>query len=80
MINGIVLAAGEGKRYGKPKALAVHNNETFLEHQYKLLKPFCDSLIIVIGASACEVKEKHKYINVTWCENLNWKHGQFSSL
>ena len=80
MIAGIILAAGEGKRFGMPKALAMHKQNTFLEHQHNLLKNFCAPLMAVVGADSETVKKKHRHLYIIWSVNSNWKEGQFSSI
>ncbi len=46
---GIILAAGASVRMGRPKALLTLGGVTFLERAIRLLAPFCDPLILVLG-------------------------------
>lgn len=52
--HGIVLAAGGGERYGRPKALV----ESWLSHAVEALaEGGCDRVTVVLGAAADEARE-----------------------
>jgi CTP:molybdopterin cytidylyltransferase MocA len=56
-VAGIVLAAGEGIRFGGPKALALSGDRTWLEVAIStLLHGGCRPVIVVLGASAATAR------------------------
>ena len=72
---GLVLAAGEGKRFGGPKAPYVHNGQRLVDRAVQVLaEAGCDPVFVVLGAWLGEVP------NATVLENQNWKSGMGSSL
>ncbi|MBB6454045.1 molybdopterin-guanine dinucleotide biosynthesis protein A [Salirhabdus euzebyi] len=46
-MTGIILAGGLSKRFGSPKAFAMHNGIPFYQYSIQALAPFCDKIIIV---------------------------------
>ncbi len=53
-VVGLLLAAGEGRRFGGPKALARDDDGTsWLLRSVRALRP-CDELVVVLGAAAEE--------------------------
>ena len=53
---GLVLAAGSGRRYGGPKALAERDGVTWVEHAVRALADGgCDQVLVTVGARAEEV-------------------------
>ncbi len=81
MINAIVLAGGESKRMGKPKALLRFAGETFLEHIVSVLKNCpVDAVTIVLGADAETIKRQVDLSGVDVVINKRYKYGQLSSL
>jgi molybdopterin-guanine dinucleotide biosynthesis protein A len=44
---GILLAGGQSRRFGSPKAFAVHQNEYFFKKVIKVLEPYVNDIIIV---------------------------------
>ena len=84
MISGIVLAAGESRRMGSPKALLDYQGRTFIENICDaFVTAGVDELIVVLGAHEHEEKIRaavpdHRMLQVT----LNPRHrlGQLSSL
>ena len=80
-IAGIVLAAGEGKRIGKNKALLEIGGVRSLERVAAWMrKAGCDPVIVVGGAEAESVREEAIRLGVQFALNSNWRSGQFSSL
>jgi CTP:molybdopterin cytidylyltransferase MocA len=72
---GLILAAGEGKRFGGPKAPYVHNGERLVDSAAKVLtEAGCDPVFVVLGAWMGEVP------GVTVLENPQWSTGMGSSL
>jgi nicotine blue oxidoreductase len=48
---GLVLAAGEGKRFGGPKAPYVHNGERLVDRAVSVLaNAGCNPVFVVLGA------------------------------
>lgn len=54
---GLLLAAGAGRRFGRPKALVVFDGSTLLERGVRLLcDGGCDPVVVVVGAAAEQVR------------------------
>jgi molybdenum cofactor cytidylyltransferase len=79
-VAGMILAAGEGKRFGGPKALAKYRNETFLEMIARNLWGAADSITVIGGASFDQVKMEADRLGLPIIENKDWADGQFTSL
>jgi CTP:molybdopterin cytidylyltransferase MocA len=81
-IGGIVLAAGEGKRFGGCKQVAVLDGRPLLEHAVRamLAVPAIAPVVVVLGAHADAVREKVDFggADVVVCER--WAEGQSASL
>ena len=77
----VLLSAGESKRFGSPKALAMIDQFTSIDRiQRTLLSSKLDELIIVLGAHADLITPhvfKHNKVHVVY--NKNYKLGQTSS-
>jgi molybdenum cofactor cytidylyltransferase len=82
MISGILLAAGESRRMGSPKALLHYQGKTFIEricHAY--LTSGVDELIVVLGARADELRRAiPAHPRLRTVENPRYFQGQLSSL
>src|ERR1700690_3133653 len=81
MLAAAILAAGESRRMGSPKALAFIHGKTFVQH---LLDATCHPRIgltrIVLGANAENIRP---LLNVApeWIViNGQWENGQLSSI
>ncbi|HEU5140522.1 MAG TPA: molybdenum cofactor guanylyltransferase [Bacillales bacterium] len=61
-ISGIVLAGGESKRFGAPKAFAIHNEKYFYEHICEVLRPYVDNIIIVTRPELLRRFRNHRII------------------
>lgn len=48
MIDTVILAAGSGRRWGGPKALAVHENRTFLDRVLETTRVVSDRIVVVL--------------------------------
>jgi molybdenum cofactor cytidylyltransferase len=80
-IAGIILAAGESSRFGKPKQLLDWKGEPFVRAVAKTaLEAGLAPVIVVTGASAEPVEFAVKDLNVTIIKNEEWKSGQGSSI
>lgn len=81
MISGILLAAGDSKRMGEPKALLPYEGITFVD---SILNKFCEigcePIISILGASAELICEKTKVRKFQCFRNPNPEEGQLSSL
>jgi nicotine blue oxidoreductase len=78
----IVLAAGEGRRMGGPKALLAYAGDSFLAHACRLLaRPGVAEVVAVIGAEADRVRAEAKVpASVSVVENARWREGMLSSV
>ena len=81
MINAIILAAGESKRMGRPKALLRYQDDTFLGHIVSVLKSSAvDGITVVLGADAERIQASVDLSGVRIVVNHNYVQGQLSSL
>jgi molybdenum cofactor cytidylyltransferase len=82
VIGGVVLAAGEGSRFGGPKQLAELDGRPLLEHALAAMRavPAVDPLVVVLGAHAEEIRAKVDMLDyeVVVCDR--WQEGQSASL
>lgn len=82
MISGILLAAGESRRMGAPKALLFYQGQTFIARICAaFLSAGVDELIVVLGARAEELRQAlpaHPALRTV--VNLRYFQGQLSSL
>ncbi len=75
MVAGVLLAAGEGSRFGKPKALVRLNGQTLAERGVNLLRVGgADPILVVTGAATVELDGTHSVYNP------DWRTGMGSSL
>jgi molybdenum cofactor cytidylyltransferase len=81
-VVAIVLAAGEGRRIGGPKALLRLGEETFLAHACALLgRPGVASVVAVLGADAERVRALAGLpAGVRTAVNEGWREGMLSSV
>jgi CTP:molybdopterin cytidylyltransferase MocA len=81
-VVAVVLAAGEGRRMGGPKALLRFGRATFLAHACRLLaRPRVESVVAVLGAEAERVRrEAGLPAGVTVVVNESWRDGMLSSV
>jgi nicotine blue oxidoreductase len=78
MVAGLVLAAGGGRRMGRPKALLRLRGELLVERACRLLADGgCAPVLAVLGAGAGEVPA---LAGVTAVRNPDWPTGMASSL
>lgn len=77
---GLILAAGESRRMGAPKALLDFHGETFLGRLTRLFAGRCDPVIVVLGAHATEIERAVPAPSgIRYVINDSWRHGQTSS-
>lgn len=81
-IVAVVLAAGEGRRMGGPKALLRLDRETFLERVCtELARPAVCSVVVVLGAEAERVRREARIPEgVVVVVNDAWRDGMLSSV
>ncbi|MCH1625855.1 molybdenum cofactor guanylyltransferase [Fredinandcohnia quinoae] len=63
-ITGIILAGGESRRFGSPKAFAKFNNEYFYKHAINSLQKNVDNIFIVSHPSIKARFIKNKLVTV----------------
>ena len=80
-IAGIILAAGESTRYGKPKQLLDWKGQPFVRAVAKTaLQAGLSPVVVVTGASAGPVESAVNNLDVAIVRNEQWKSGQASSI
>lgn len=82
MISGILLAAGESRRMGSPKALLRYRGKMFIERICEaFLAAGVDELIVVLGARAAELQRAiPAHPTLRTVINPHYFQGQLSSL
>jgi len=89
MLAAVVLAAGESRRMGTPKALLPcpaslaqdGRIPTFLEHLLGVAEhPRIGHTRVVLGAHADEIRARVRLADETVVLNPNWPQGQLSSI
>jgi len=81
MLAAAILAAGESRRMGTPKALLPFGGISFLEHLIEVTRHPRISLVrVVLGAHAKEICEKLHLDAAMIVVNENWRQGQLSSI
>ncbi|MGB7295006.1 MAG: nucleotidyltransferase family protein [Candidatus Aminicenantales bacterium] len=81
MIWGIILAAGESRRMGRPKLLLPYGNETIIEAVIRnVTASRVDGILVVLGAHHKSIEEKIRSFAVKKVINRKYKEGMFSSV
>jgi CTP:molybdopterin cytidylyltransferase MocA len=79
-VTGVLLAAGEGRRLGVPKALVSLDGELLVQRGVRLLREGgCDAVRVVLGARAPEVLERGS-LPAEVVVNSSWAEGMATSL
>jgi CTP:molybdopterin cytidylyltransferase MocA len=78
-VAGIILAAGESRRMGFPKALLRYREESFLDTLIGLFAARCQPVIVVLGAHAARIREGTQR-PATFVTNEDYQRGQTSSM
>jgi CTP:molybdopterin cytidylyltransferase MocA len=77
-VAGVLLAAGEGSRFGRPKALVEWDGETLAERGVgMLLAGGADPVLVVTGAARIDLPPD---LRVLVAHNEEWRTGMGSSL
>ncbi len=76
---GIILAAGESRRMGFPKALLRYRDETFLDTLIGLFATRCAPVIVVLGAGAEQIRSAVRR-PATFVLNPDYTRGMTTSL
>ena len=77
-VAGVLLAAGEGSRFGRPKALIELDGQTLAERGVTMLHAGgADPVLIVTGAASVDLGPEHQVRTVY---NEEWRTGMGSSL
>jgi molybdenum cofactor cytidylyltransferase len=80
---GLILAAGESRRMGFPKALLRYREETFLDRLARLFAARCSPVIVVLGAAADRIRAggvPSAPSAATVVVNPDWARGQTTSM
>ena len=88
MLAAVILAAGESRRMGTPKAILLYPTDeatpgkvTFLEHLLTVSRhPKVGELRVVLGAHAEKVQERIKLDPAAVVMNADWQRGQLTSI
>lgn len=80
-LDGVLLAAGESRRMGSPKALLEIDGQTYLAHLATAMLTAVERLIVVVGAHAEQVRPAAPSDRrIVIVENRDFQRGQLSSL
>lgn len=78
---GLILAAGAGRRYGKPKALVRADGQLLVERAAAVARDAgCAPVVVVLGAAAAEVRAAADLAGAVAVDNPDWDTGMGSSL
>lgn len=82
MLAAAILAAGESRRMGTPKALLDYHGKTFVEYLIDATShPRIGILRVVLGAKAEEIRAQLRSIDPElFVMNRDWERGQISSI
>ena len=78
-VAGLILAAGESRRMGSPKALLEYRGETFVDRLSGLFARRCSPVIVVLGSEAESIRARAAR-QAEFVVNPNYGTGQTSSL
>ncbi len=74
----LILAAGESRRMGVPKALLEYRGSTFIDALTALLGTRCSPVIVVLGAGAEQIRRAARPASFVF--NPDYRRGQLSSM
>jgi molybdenum cofactor cytidylyltransferase len=75
----LILAAGESRRMGQPKALLTIHGHTFVQNLIGIFNKICDPVVVVLGHNPEPIR-KAIGDSATIVINHNYDLGQFSSM
>lgn len=76
---GLILAAGESRRMGSPKALLDYRGATFLDTLIGLFAERCSPVIVTLGAAAEEIRARAAH-SAKFVLNPDYARGQITSM
>jgi nicotine blue oxidoreductase len=80
-VAGLLLAAGAGRRMGRPKALVTHGGRLFVESAAGVLASAgCRPVVVVLGAAADTVRADADLGGYLLVDNPDWPSGMGSSV
>ena len=80
-VAGIILAAGEARRFGQPKQLLDYHGQPFVHAVAKAaLASGLSPVLVITGANAEAVEDAVHDLPVTIHRNTDWHNGQSSSI
>ncbi|MDX1659764.1 MAG: nucleotidyltransferase family protein [Nitriliruptorales bacterium] len=80
-VGAIVLAAGDGQRFGAPKALVEVDGSSLLERTVRTARGAgCSPVVVVVGAAAQAAAPLARRAGAEPVENPDWEAGMGSSL
>lgn len=81
MITGLVLAAGQSKRMGRPKMLLPFRNKTVIESVLnESLQSNLDKVLVVLGGDRESICKQIQSLPVETCFNPDYRQGMLSSV
>jgi molybdenum cofactor cytidylyltransferase len=80
-VAGLILAAGESRRMGFPKALLEFRGETFLDRLIGIFAAHCSPVVAVLGAEAARIRAGLRSAEgALVVENPDYRLGQITSM
>jgi molybdenum cofactor cytidylyltransferase len=81
VLAAVILAAGESRRMGSPKALLSHEGRPFVEHLLEITShPKVGLTRVVLGANSEDILSHLKLDPTMVVINNDWEKGQLSSI